>query len=242
MDNPDKIFVQIPSYRDSQLVSTLESLLDKAYNYERLEIWVCWQHSRKERLPKKIRSAKNVHIIDVDYKKSKGLGWARKILQKKWNNEPYSLLVDSHTRFVKNWDKKLINMLLYLKQVKSNKPILSTLPPPFYNPQSYPLNRLNYPLKIYPKEYNHGLLTRFHGHPLPLYKWLKNPIPAKFIAMGFLFTEGYFNAEIPIDPAIYFFGDDITTAVRAYSHGYDFFHPHIVVAWHLYDRATRIPH
>ena len=64
----------------------------------------------------------------------------------------------------------------------------------------------------------------------------------QFIAMGFLFTDGSFNEEIPIDPNIYFFGDDITTAMRAYCHGYDFFHPHKVVAWHLYDRQTRTTH
>jgi hypothetical protein len=241
MRNADKIFVQIPSYRDTQLIPTLESLLKNASNCHRLEIWICWQHASTEKLPKRILRIPNLHVLDFHYKKSKGLGWARKILQEKWNNEPYSLLIDSHTRFTKNWDEKLIKMMLYLKKTKSSKPIISTLPPPFY-PDTYPSKRLNYPLKIFPKEYNYGLLTRFHGYPIHLYKWLKNPIPAKFIAMGFLFTEGYFNVEIPVDPYIYFFGDDITTALRAYSFGYDFFHPHTVVAWHLYDRSTRVPH
>jgi Glycosyltransferase (GlcNAc) len=237
----DKIFIQIPSYRDSQLIPTIESLLENATYPERLEIWVCWQHTSKEKIPANIKKLKNIHIIDVNYKKSKGAGWARRTLQKKWNNEPYSLLVDSHTRFVKSWDKKLINMMLFLK-TKSNKPIISTLPPPFYDPLTYPKERLNNPLKIFPKEYASGLLTRFHGYHILLYKLLKNPIPAEFIAMGFLFTEGNFNLDIPFDPNIYFFGDDITTALRAYTHGYDFFHPHRIIAWHLYSRASRIPH
>lgn len=240
--NNENIFVQIPSYKDTQLVYTLDSMLDNACNKERLKINICWQHDEADKLPIKFIRNKNIKIIDVDYRESKGANWARSLLQKNWNNEPYSFLVDSHTRFVKNWDSKLIKMIEDLKKENIAKPVISTLPPSYYNPDTYPLDRCNYPLKIYPKEYQFNLLTRFHGFPLPLYKWLKKPIPAQFIAMGFLFTEGYFNTEIPADPNIYFFGDDITTAIRAYSYGYDFFHPHRIIAWHLYDRKTRTPH
>lgn len=236
------IFVQIPSYKDTQLLPTIKSLLENAYNRDRLNIYICWQHDSSERLPKEIIENRNINIIDVDYKCSRGANWARSVLQKKWNNEPYSFLVDSHTRFARNWDKQLIDMMLLLKKKKVKKPIISGLPPSFYNPDTYPSDRLNYPTKIYPKEYPFNLLTRFHGFPLPLYKWLKSPIPAQFIAMGFLFTEGNFNIEIPFDPNIYFFGDDITTALRAYCHGYDLFHPHRIIAWHLYERKTRTPH
>lgn len=238
----EKIFVQIPSYRDRQLVPTIESLLSNAACGGRLVIWVCWQHGPGESIPRKIRSLKNVHIISYDYRESNGAGWAKSILQKKWSDEPYSLLVDSHTRFVKHWDRKLIDMMRQLKNSGTAKPVISSLPPPFYDPGLFPKKRMNYPLKIYPKHYEHGLLTRFCGHPVPLFRRLKSPLPAQFIAMGFLFTEGYFNREIPVDPHIYFFGDDITTAIRAYSFGYDFFHPHRVIAWHLYERDTRTTH
>lgn len=236
------IFVQIPSYKDTQLVATIEDLLYNASYKNRLNICICFQHAPGEILPDSITQLKNIKIIPVPYQQSKGVNWARNLLQQEWNGEQYSLLIDSHMRFVKGWDTKLIKMMKVLKNEKISKPILSCLPPPFYNPDTFPLDRLDYPLKIYPKEYTFNLLTRFEGMPLPLYKWLKKPIQAEFIALGFLFTEGYFNTEIPFDPAIYFFGDDITTGLRAYCHGYDFFHPHRIVAWHLYDRKTRIPH
>ena len=238
----DKIFVQIPSYKDTQLVATVMNLLATASNSKRLKICICFQHDNSEELPNVITSNKNISVIDVDYRESKGVNWARSIIQKEWKGERYSLLIDSHMRFVKNWDEKLIGMVKGLKKNGISKPIISCLPPPFYNPETFPANRLDYPLKTYPKEYAFNLLTRFHGHPLPLYKWLSQPIPAEFLALGFLFTEGTFNTEIPFDPNIYFFGDDITTGLRAYCHGYDFFHPHRVIAWHLYDRKTRTPH
>jgi len=238
----NKIFVQIPAYRDSQLVPTIESLFENAYNPDRLNLHICWQRELKETLPASVRNRRNTNVIDVDYRKSRGAGWARSLLQKFWSGEPYSLLVDSHTRFRKNWDKRLLHMMKQLKVKGIEKPVISCLPPSFYDPDQFPSQRDTYPTKIYPKEYSENLLIRFQGISIPLFRWLKEPIPADFIAMGFLFTEGSFNREIKYDPFIYFFGDDITTAARAYSYGYRFFHPHEVVAWRLYNRDTRIPH
>jgi len=133
-------------------------------------------------------------------------------------------------------------MAIRLKNNGYAKPIISTLPPGFFDPNTYPLDRMNYPTKIYPRAYEFGMLIRFFGYHLPLSNWLTDAIPAEFLVMGFLFTEGSFNAEIPFDPEIYFFGDDITTALRAYCHGYELFHPLKVLAWHLYDRGSPIPH
>jgi len=84
----DKIFVQIPAYRDSQLVPTIDSLLNNAQNNERLQVWICWQHSANETLPKALRSKNNINVIDVDYKQSRGVGWARAMIQQQWSKEP----------------------------------------------------------------------------------------------------------------------------------------------------------
>jgi hypothetical protein len=239
--NDSNIFVQIPSYRDSQLVDTVDSLIRNAYNKQGLRISICWQHSKSEKLPKKILDNDQIHIIDINFKQSEGANWARSIIQKNWNGEKFTLLIDSHTRLVKDWDKKLIEMYLSLKQVGVKKPILTGYPPSF-NPGNYPKSRLNYPLKMYVEGYYYNLLTKFNGRPIPYYKRLDFPIPGHFIALGLLFTEGLFNQEIKFDPSIYFYGDEITTGLRAYCHGYDFYHPHRVIAWHLYDRKTRITH
>jgi hypothetical protein len=237
----DEIFLQIPSYRDTQLIYTIESLLNNAHDSTRLKISICWQHDKSETLPKEILDSANINVIDIDYKESKGANWARSIVQKNWVNEPYTLLIDSHIRFAKKWDIKLINMLLALQNSGIAKPILTGYPPPF-DPESFPKNKSNYPLKMYVEGYYFNLLTKFNGQPIPHFKWIKSPIQAHFLSLGFLFTVGSFNLEIPFDPNIYFYGDEITTGLRAYCHGYDLFHPHRVIAWHLYDRATRIPH
>ena len=235
------IFIQIPAYRDSQLVATIDSLISEACNAARLRIAICWQHGLNEKLPKRITTNTNIQIIDIDYKASKGANWARSVVQKKWNNEPYTMLIDSHIRFTKKWDSQLIKMMLQLQRNNFSKPLITGYPPPF-DPVFFPKKRLNYPLKMYVEGYYYGLLMKFNGMPIPHFKWLKSPVEAHFIALGFLFTVGSFNKEIPFDPHIYFYGDEITTGLRAYCHGYHFFHPHRVIAWHLYERKTRIPH
>ena len=235
------IFTQIAAYRDRQLPATLESLFDAASDPDRLRVCVCWQHGKAERIPARFWRAPNVEIIDVDYRLSRGANWARRRVQRRWRGEPYSLIIDSHLRFDIGWDGTLVELLEGLKAKQVRRPVVTCYPPNF-SPDTFPKRRSRVPLKIYKEAYLRGLLVHFAGFPLPLWRWLKEPIPAQFLALGLLFTEGRFNAEIPIDPAIYFFGDEVTTGLRAYCHGYDFFHPHRVIAWHAYDRGTRICH
>ena len=43
-------------------------------------------------------------IIDIDYKDSQGVCWARNTIQQYYEDEEYTLQLDSHHRFVPNWD------------------------------------------------------------------------------------------------------------------------------------------
>lgn len=239
--NDNRIFVQIPAYRDPQLGPTLDSLFEQAADPSRLRVRVCWQKARHDRLPKRHLHSPQVEIDAVDYQTSKGANWARRRVQRHWRGEPYSLIVDSHLRFARNWDRTCIRWIQALKRDGVERPLLTCYPPGF-DPATYPDGRSRRPLKNYREGYIEGLLLHFAGVALPLWTWLKAPIPAQFLALGFLFAEGRFNADVPIDPHVYFFGDEITTGLRAYCHGYDFFHPHRVLAWHVYDRETRTCH
>lgn len=235
------LFVQIPAYRDPQLVHTLDSLFAQSAAPDRIRVRVCWQCAPRDRLPRRYLDNASVEIDRVDYRDSRGANWARRRVQKAWRGEPYSLICDSHLRFARHWDRRLVGMLLGLKAAGVERPIVTGYPPDF-DPRTYPAGRSQAPLKMYKEAYVDGLLAHFAGFELPLWRWLKAPIPAQFLALGFLFSEGRFNLDVPIDPRIYFFGDEITTGLRAYCHGYDFYHPHRVLAWHAYDRTTRGAH
>jgi hypothetical protein len=50
---------------------------------------------------------------------------------------------------------------------------------------------------------------------------------------------GSFVKEVPHDKNYYFHGEEISIAARSYTHGYDLFHPHIIICWHEYTRKNR---
>jgi hypothetical protein len=68
---------------------------------------------------------------------------------------------------------------------------------------------------------------------------MTEPIPSRFYSAHFCFTLGSFCTEVSHDPEYYFHGEEISIAVRAYTWGYDLFHPHKIVLWHEYTRKGR---
>lgn len=236
-----EIYVQIPAYRDSELSKTLMSLLTQATRADRLRIGVFWQRSVTDQLPRKLLAHPSVEITDILYWESRGCNWARSLLQKNWRGEPYTLLIDSHQRFVLGWDQLMIDAYKQLRTQGVERPILTGYLPP-YEPAREPQGRFREPMEIFALDYENGLLTKLTSYPIPFWKQLQQPKPARFISLHFLFTDGRFNQEISFDPDIYFFGDEVVTSLRAYTKGYDLFHPHRVLGWHAYDRRTRTPH
>ena len=238
----DQIYIQIPSYRDDQLQSTLYDLVKHAVNKETLRIAVAWQHEENEILDHDFLKRHNMELIDIPARKSRGCNWARSLLQERWMGEKYTLLLDSHHRFVPGWDIRLCEMYQELKSQNISKPIISGYLPE-YDPRNDPEGRRDIPLKIRFFKRERGLLFRLKGYEMNSWQSLSGPVPAKLLSLHFLFTEGAFNAEIEMDPSIYFFADEIAVSLRAYTMGYDIFHPHKILGWHLYNRSgTRVPH
>ncbi len=241
MSMHDQIYVQIPSYRDCELPATLLDLYRKAAEPERLRVRVVWQFGEGENLPSAVRELPGLELEAVPHKESKGCNWARRRLQQAWRGEPYTLLLDSHHRFIRYWDRELMAMFRQIKRSGTAKPIITGYLPA-YDPEREPQARKRRPYKIYPLSREDGLLSRLTSYPIPGHDKLLAPISADFASLHFLFAEGRFNQEIQFDPAIYFFGDEVVTSLRAFTHGYDLFHPHRVIGWHCYNRATRVPH
>jgi hypothetical protein len=237
----EQIYVQIPAYRDSQLSRTLLDLYAKAADPTRLRTAVAWQHAPGERLEQSVRELPGLEIIRIPSGASRGCNWARSLLQRRWHGEAYTLLLDAHHRFARGWDDTTVGMYEAVRSSGVRKPIITAYLPA-YSPELEPAGRRMQPYKIYPFAREHGLLTRLTSFPIPSWRSLSAPVEADFVSLHFLFAAGRFNEELPPDPSIYFSGDEVATSLRAYSSGYDFFHPHRVLGWHCYDRASRVPH
>jgi hypothetical protein len=132
-------------------------------------------------------------------------------------------------------------MFQELRHAGISKPILTAYLPS-YDPSSDPQGRREGLFRIRLRERYEGMLFRLVGDEIPGWRHLTQPVPAHFASLHFLFAEGSFNREIGFDPSIYFFADEVAIALRAYTSGYDLFHPHRLFGWHLYDRSTRTPH
>ena len=236
-----RIYVQMPAYRDTELNATLSDLFAKAASPALLRVAVAWQRNDGERLAPTVRRLPGLELLESPANKSRGVNWARALLQRRWSGEKYTLFLDSHHRFVRGWDALTIDMYERLRSSGVRKPII-TAHLPAYRPELEPAGRRMQPYKIYPHSRENGLLTKLTSFPVHSWRSLDLPVKADFISLHFLFASGTFNRDLPFDPAIYFSGDEVATSLRAFCAGYDAYHPHRIVGWHSYDRTTRIPH
>ncbi len=235
-----KIFIQIASYRDPQLIPTLKDCIAKAKYPENLVFSITWQHSKEDLWDNldEFTSDSRFKIIDIDYTQSKGACWARNLLQQQYDNEEYTLQIDSHHRFIDNWDEEVIDMYEKLKLKGYEKPLLTSYISS-YDPDNDPAGRINVPWKMNFDRFIPEGAVFFLPASIDNFKELAEPIPARFYSAHFAFTTGQFVKEVPHDPEYYFHGEEISIAVRAYTWGYDLFHPHKIIAWHEYTRKNR---
>lgn len=233
------IFIQIASYRDSELLPTIRDLIAKSSGDNSLFFGICWQRDDTESLAE-FTNDNRLRVYDTHWSKSTGLGWARRETQKLYNNEDYVLQIDSHSRFIQNWDSILINMLESLK-CKSDKPLLTTYGAP-YDPNKKIEDINPPPNKLVPIDFKKSGTIWFKRTIIEDYKHKTEPINARFIGGGFFFTYGSHCIEYKYDPNLYFAGDELSLSLRSYTMGYDLYHPHINILWHFYKRMNHVKH
>lgn len=253
-----KIFVQVPSYRDPQLIPTLLDLIDHAENPQGLRVVVCWQHDadeslndfvfagfhldRGEQQPEDIvhvlgRKGARVELIDIHFLRAKGCGWARHAAQKRYRGERYNLQIDSHHRFSPGWDTAMIAMLETLRG-ESDRPLLTGYPPSF-EPGSYPQGRQSHVGQMLVSDFSPLGIVSYKAVKMHDWRERTKPMRARFISGGFVFSDGSFVDEVMTDEDQFFSTEEIVMAVRAYTHGYDLFHPHRALLWHQYNSGAR---
>lgn len=231
-----QIFVQIASYRDPELLPTIRDCINKAAHPENLTFGVCWQHDSEDSL-EEIGRLSNVTTIDVPWEQSKGVCWARSLIQKLWTTEKYTLQLDSHHRFAMNWDTQLIEMF---RQTGSEKPLLGSYGGN-YNPKTNKVINHDPYIMVADKFNSTGNLL-FKPGRIPNWKTLTSPVRARFVSGHYYFTLGIHCQECPYDPSLYFTGEEETLSLRSYTLGYDLFHPHRLLIWHEYTREGRTKH
>jgi glycosyltransferase involved in cell wall biosynthesis len=235
-----KIFVQIASYRDPQLVPTIKSMLENAKKPKNLVIGVCRQYHPDDKFDslEEYKNDKRFRVLDILYSESKGVCWARNQVQQLYKGEEYTLQIDSHMRFEKNWDDEFIKMVKQLQKKGYKKPLLTGYVSSF-NPDNDPQERIKDPWRMAFDRFIPEGAVFFLPETIPNWNQMTEPVTARFYSAHFAFTLGEFCNEVQHDPEFYFHGEEISIAARAYTWGYDLFHPHKVLIWHEYTRKGR---
>jgi hypothetical protein len=234
------IFIQIASYRDPQLIPTIKSAIENAKKPKNLVFGIARQFHPEDGFDNldEYRKDKRFRILDIPYLESKGACWARNQIQQLYGGETYTLQIDSHMRFEKNWDDGFIKMIKQLQKKGYKKPLLTGYVSSF-NPDNDPQERVKEPWRMVFDRFIPEGAVFFLPETIPSWESLTEPVPSRFYSAHFCFTLGQFSVEVQHDPEYYFHGEEISIAARAYTHGYDLFHPHRTLIWHEYTRRGR---
>jgi hypothetical protein len=232
------IFVSIVSYKDTELVPTIKSLMENAKNPDSLCFAVVSQ-DLKNKHPD-LSFVKNLSYIKMDSRESRGAGYARKIAMDLYKGEDYFLQVDSHMRAAENWDSEMIGMYFTsCTLAKTNKVILSQFPSPY---EIHTDGKIFYP-KNHEELWDRPSWSRVHNRDHGAWSAqrqeiedLSKPHPSHTILAGYLFAPGNFVKEIPYDERISFMGEELCIAIRSYTRGWKIYAPNKMLLWHYYKR------
>lgn len=235
-----KIFVQIASYRDSELCKTISDCILKSKRPENLTFGIVNQYSEIDNFCLDINKYKKdprFNILNVKSEESFGACWARSKTNEMYNNEEFMLQIDSHSRFTMNWDDKLINSWLSLNDEKA----VYTSYPPAYIPGQCKEEWGKSPYLIHVYAIHNGM-TKQRPKTSKDLENSQRPYFARHVAAGFIFGKGSIINDVPYDPELYFSGEETALTVRLYTNGYNLYHPKDIFVWHYYTRKDSAKH
>ena len=240
----DAIFVSIASYRDDVCNSTLKSLFEMAKNPKNVFVGICQQNNPVEDgdCIESFENNCNVKIIRIPHYEAKGPTYARYLCSTLWDGEEYFLQIDSHSKFVKDWDEKCINIIKQIKDLGlSKKPVLSHYPREISEYETISKdekNKTQVPRMCKSFFNNRGMISFMGSETM---NTENKPYMTPYVAGGMCFCESYFLDELPYDPNLpyLFVGEEILHSIRFYTNGWDVFTPTENIVFHEYTRANK---
>lgn len=235
-----RIFVSIASLCDPMLAFTLQSAIATARFPDRLAFGIVEQDRASVARHFPQGGWRIAHVL-VDPLQSRGACWARALAQSLWAGEEYFFQIDSHSLFEPGWDSTLIDRRdAVAGQSGHDRIILSTRPFGFeFGPDGLPLRHrfTDMTLKLVPKD----PVLRL-PEPVIAFDCInsgrRDDLPGHQISAANLFARGSLIEEVPYDPFLYFHGEEQNISIRAFTHGWDIWHPNAVPLYHLYKRRV----
>ena len=240
-NSDDTIYVSVASFRDSECPPTVEDLFAMALNPRRLFIGIIEQNDPSDPpcMPPAYASCQgaefcpsdNIRIRRVRPSEARGPTFGRYVAMLMYQGEKYYMMIDSHNRFAKHWDAKLIKMYSLLP---SKKAVISAYPNMMLKDVREMLKAKVVRVLCNAHFVDDGFL-RLDG---AVFNDNCHARQQPFAAAGFLFADALLVKEVPFDPYLdYIFdGEEITYSARMWTHGWDIYSPSENIIYHLYGR------
>jgi hypothetical protein len=211
----NQITISIASYRDPDLVNTIRSAIDNAKYPDQLFFSVFSQAEDSEHPD--LSFVKNLNYQKAHWSESLGACWARERANRDLTGD-YFLQIDSHSRFLPNWDKLLVLAYKKAQSFWGNRIFFTNYPDPFELDVNGDAVTLAQPTFFKLEAYWHEEARMVQG------KWADvedtiNGDEQFFMSANSMFSEVRLMQEVPYDPELYFTGEEPSLALRAYTRG-----------------------
>jgi hypothetical protein len=224
------IFVQIASYQDHELEPTILDCIEKLSGDHEIHFGValCYCEDTIS-----VPDVPNLKIIKSQAPNNLGVGIARFLANSLYDNEDYYLQVDSHTRFIENWDREIVNCYEYYKENGLN-PVITTYPARYWYEDN--ILKLDENMSVTYIDFKHDDNELFKSkkflHQTAKPNQLDN-LFTKSVSGGSIFSSGKISSIEP-NKVMFNWGEEMIYAIRLFTHGYDLVLPQKQYLYHLY--------
>lgn len=232
------IFISIASYRDTELLPTVQSIISNAENPDDLHFGIVSQDINKNHPD--LSFVENLSYLKMDFRQARGAGYARKLAMEMYEGESFYLQLDSHMRAVANWDTKLLDMYDQSTVLAETKKVILSQYPAAYEIHT---GGREYFVQGHEELWSTPSWSRVHNRDNGSWSSIRQniddlskPHPSHTVLAGYLFAPGNFVEEIPYDERISFMGEELCIAIRAYTRNWKIYAPNEMLFWHFYKR------
>lgn len=236
---PNTIFIQLASYRDTELPLTIKSAIEAADHPELLSFGVVHQYGPETlHLLDEFRGRPGFRMAELPWQESRGVGVARNMANELYRGEEWTLQVDSHTHFEPGWDTDLIRQW---QACGDDKAVLSAYPPGYKRNEHGEIalkNTGRISVKMYASKFFYRHIPVFESMAMERNdntEMLRSP----YCSGGFVFGHGKVIVNVPYVKEIAFIGEEIVRSVQLYTHGYNVYLPIGLRLYHSYGGSTR---
>jgi hypothetical protein len=222
----NKILIVAADHNETDMQFTIDTAISNAKFPDMVSIGICSTNRQND------LKAKDIENIKIQYHSAMGVTLPKFIpIVYNDNSHEYTLVIDAHTIFAKNWDQILLN---YHKEIEKNNNLFLISPGlPMWNKDNLDIvlkevkeNKVSHSFEMYmslEKNYKgHYILTSL-SKPVYWENYSSGYKESSTISGNFMFGKKEIFQEFVMDPFLVWGGDQEAMALRLSTRGYKFF-------------------